>query len=336
MPDTLGMEEATELVYRTLLAHPGERFDRIAELAGLAESELRARLDRLSELTLVRPSHADPGRLHVVAPEIGVKLLLAERQAQLALAQQRLDDARYAAAKLVAQFSRHSAGGNENVERLSDLDEIRDRIRLLCSDVREEVMAFAPDGAQTTENMEAAKPQDAELLGRGVRMRTLYLDSLRNNPPTVAYANWLAELGGQVRTVPSLPVRMLIVDRATAVVPVDSEDSAAGAFVVSGGGILTALCGLFESVWERAAPLDCKSAKERDDRGLTASEAEVLRLLAKGHTDEMIAKRIGVSARTTRRIAADLMEKLDARSRFQAGTSAALRGWITADDVMSA
>lgn len=194
-------------------------------------------------------------------------------------------------------------------------------------------MAFAPDGAQTAENMEAARPQDAQLLERGVRMRTLYLDSLRNNPPTVAYASWLAELGGEVRTAATLPVRMLIVDRKVAVIPADHGDSSAGAMVVRSTGILAALCQLFDSVWSRAAPLLDDGPKKSDSRGLTSSESEVLRMLTQGHTDETIAKRLGVSSRTARRIAADLMGKLDARSRFQAGAQAALYGWISPDSI---
>ncbi|MFF4697189.1 LuxR C-terminal-related transcriptional regulator [Streptomyces chattanoogensis] len=273
--------------------------------------------------------------MHAVSPQIGMKVLLAERRAELAAAQQQLEDARYAAEKIIAEFSQVQDSGNGEVEKLYHIDEIRDRIRLLCSEVREEIMAFTPDGAQTAANMEAAKPQDAELLCRGVRMRTLYLESLRNNPPTVAYANWLVENGGQVRTVPSLPIRMLIIDRATALIPVTRDDSSTGAVVLRGDGILAALCGLFESMWERAVPLGSNKAQERDGRGLTTAEAEVLRLLAKGHTDEFIAKRVGVSSRTVRRVAADLMEKLSARSRFQAGAQAALRGWITVDDAAS-
>ncbi|MFI6683211.1 LuxR C-terminal-related transcriptional regulator [Streptomyces sp. NPDC050485] len=332
MPETLGMEEVTELVYRTMLAHPSEEFTRIREITGLPESELRVQLGRLSQLALVRPSSDDPNRMHVVSPQIGMKVLLAERQAELAAAQQQLENAKFAAEKIIAEFSRVQDSGNGDVEKLYALDEIRDRIRMLCSEVREEIMAFTPDGAQTAENMEAAKPQDAELLGRGVKMRTVYLDSLRNNPPTIAYANWLAEMGGQVRTVPSLPIRMLIMDRTTALIPVTRDDSSMGAVILRGDGILAAMCGLFEATWERATPLVTKRVHERDDRGLTSAEAEVLRLLAKGHTDEFIAKRVGVSSRTVRRIAADLMEKLDARSRFQAGAQAALYGWITADE----
>lgn len=329
------MEKATELVYRTMLAHPGEGFDRIGELTGLSEDGLRAQLALLSQLALVRPASEDPNRLHAVSPQIGMKVLLAERQAELAAAQQQLENARYAAEKIIAEFSQIHDAGNGEIERLYHLDEIRDRIRLMCSEVRDEVMTFTPDGAQTAENMEAAKPQDAELLRRGIKMRTLYLDSLRNNPPTIGYANWLAEQGGRVRTVPSLPIRMLIMDRTTALVPVSRDDSSLGAVVLRGEGILAALCGLFESTWERATPLGSDKTQERDHRGLTPSEAEVLKLLAKGHTDESIAKRVGVSSRTVRRIAADLMEMMDARSRFQAGALAALRGWITLDDATS-
>ncbi|MFF7912187.1 hypothetical protein [Streptomyces sp. NPDC007914] len=41
-----------------------------------------------------------------------------------------------------------------------------------------------------------------------------------------------------------------------------------------------------------------------------------------------MAKRLGVSPRTARRIAADLMERLEARSRFEAGVHAVQDGWL--------
>ncbi|GAA3135976.1 hypothetical protein GCM10010521_22600 [Streptomyces rameus] len=39
-------------------------------------------------------------------------------------------------------------------------------------------------------------------------------------------------------------------------------------------------------------------------------------------------KRLGVSPRTAHRIAADLMERLEARSRFEAGVHAVQDGWL--------
>ncbi len=55
-------------------------------------------------------------------------------------------------------------------------------------------------------------------------------------------------------------------------------------------------------------------------------------MLAQGLTDEAVAKRLGVSPRPARRIAADLMEKLGARSRFQAGARAVAKGWLSGGD----
>jgi DNA-binding NarL/FixJ family response regulator len=51
-------------------------------------------------------------------------------------------------------------------------------------------------------------------------------------------------------------------------------------------------------------------------------------LLSQGHTDDSAAKRLGVSERTCRRMMADMMERLGARSRFEAGLLAAREGWL--------
>ena len=64
------------------------------------------------------------------------------------------------------------------------------------------------------------------------------------------------------------------------------------------------------------------------DTGLTASEQELLRLLGKGLTDEAAAKRLGVSLRTVKRRMEDLMRRLEAGSRFEAGLKAGQRGWL--------
>lgn len=67
---------------------------------------------------------------------------------------------------------------------------------------------------------------------------------------------------------------------------------------------------------------------EPDTGDLTGQQATALRLPAEGHTDETIAKRLGVSHRTARRIASELMDRLGARSRFEAGVRAVQQGWL--------
>jgi DNA-binding CsgD family transcriptional regulator len=55
---------------------------------------------------------------------------------------------------------------------------------------------------------------------------------------------------------------------------------------------------------------------------LLPREWEVLQILAQGCTDEAVARNLGISLRTVRRITADLMDRLGASSRFQAGLRA--------------
>ncbi|MFE7558167.1 LuxR C-terminal-related transcriptional regulator [Kitasatospora sp. NPDC057500] len=329
MLTALGLDTAAEAVYRVMLAHPDDGVTAVAHRLGQDEHQVRSALDRLSELALLRPSAERQGELRAVSPDIGMEILMARQQAELAAQQMRVEASRAAAAELIAEYAQlRPAAGHPGVEHLVGLDRIRDRLATLTREVREEVMTFAPDGAQQPDNIEAAKPLDTDLLDRGIRMRTVYLDSVRNSPHTVEYVNWLAERGGRVRTVPSLPTRMILVDRATAVIPVRSDDTAAGAVVLTGHGTLVALCALFESVWAGAQPLGEQAS--RDEHGLNAQESACIRLLAEGHTDEAIAKRLGVSPRTARRLATDLMERLGARSRFEAGVRAVQNGWLPA------
>ncbi|WP_181009379.1 helix-turn-helix transcriptional regulator [Streptomyces sp. SM11] len=334
MLDALGLDDACANVYRTLLAQPRAGLDDLRRLLGISEHELRSALDKLSELALIRPSLNEPHTFRAVDPELGIQSMLAQQQERLAAEQRRVEQLRSAAARLAADFAASRPLKTAvDVERLDGIEEIRDRIHVLARAVKTDVMTLAPGGAQSAASMEAAKPQDRKLLSSGVRMRTLYLDSVRNSPPTVAYAKWLSEQGGEVRTAPSLPVRLMIMDRSVAIVPTDGENSAAGALVVTANGTLTALCALFDSIWDTAVPLGAVSRdRDRGERGLTSQEAEALRMLGQGLTDEAVAKRLGVSPRTARRIAADLMELLGARSRFQAGARAVTRGWLTGEE----
>ncbi|MER5734424.1 MULTISPECIES: LuxR C-terminal-related transcriptional regulator [unclassified Streptomyces] len=323
----LGLNETAEAVYRVMLAHPQHGVHAIAQSLNLEEEQVRRALDTLSELTLVRASYESQGGLRAVPPALGMEVLMARQQADLAARQQRLEASREAAARLIADYAALTpAASVPGVEQLIGLDRIRDRLATLTREVREELLGLNTDGAQTAEAMEASRPLDQELLDRGVRMRTVYLDSVRNDEPTLTYADWLTTRGAQVRTVPMLPTRMIVVDRRTAIIPLTTRDTAAGAVVLTSDGLVTALCALFETIWATARPLGSGSVP--DEHGLTAQQGATLRLLASGHTDEAIAKRLGVSSRTARRIATDLMDRLGARSRFEAGVRAVQQGWL--------
>ncbi|MFJ8510252.1 LuxR C-terminal-related transcriptional regulator [Streptomyces avermitilis] len=328
MGEVSGLDPVANTVYRAILKHSSGSLDLIAEETRLSSDQLEEALERMERMGLIRPAQSHPVGIRPLPPEAAISSLLAAREAELAAKQHQLAMERAAAARLIAEYAEFAPPFVEqpSVDQLTGLDEIREFLTDLSWEAEEEVLTFAPQGAHQPESIAAAKPLDERLRDRGVKVRTVYLDSARRHAPTAEYLGWLTQQGSEVRTVATLPVRMVIFDRRVAVLPTDAADSAQGAMVVRAQGMLAAFCGLFEAIWPTATQF--ASRPVRDQRGLTPQESAALHMLSKGMTDGAIAKRLGVSPRTARRIAADLMLGLEATSRFQAGLHAAQRGWL--------
>ncbi|WP_405009835.1 LuxR C-terminal-related transcriptional regulator [Kitasatospora sp. NBC_01539] len=290
-----------------------------------SEDDVRCALDRLAELNLLRRSAQAPGGLRPVSPDLGFQLLLQRQQAQLLRQQQEFAENQAAISKLLDEYSELRTGERHGVEYLQGIEAIQLRLEELAHRSKSECLSLMPGGAQSAASLDASRPLDSCLMGRGVSVLTVYLDSVRNDNTTVDYARWLHASGGEVRTAPALPLRMVLFDREVALLPVDPENTRKGAVQLTGPGVMTALVALFEEVWARAAPI--ASTPDRDQAGLTAQERELLRQLAQGATDEIAAKKLGIGLRTARRMMSDMMARLGARSRFEAGILAARAGW---------
>lgn len=317
-------------MYRLLLINHSLSADEVVQQSGLQPEDTREVLDHLTSLNLVIEETVEGiGRvLRPADPRVGLQSLLSDQLAELHVRQQEYEENRTTIGKLLAEFDDlYPTHGSPDGQRLIGINEIQGRIKELALSATSECMTFNPGGAQSAASLEASKPLDRDVINRGVHMRTVYLDSVRNDGTTSEYAHWLTELGGQVRTVPVLPVRMVLVDRKVALVPVDAHNSRKGAIQLQSPGVIAALVDLFERVWAQAVPLGAPQQK-RQENGLTPREQELLKLLAQGLTDAAAGKSLGLSLRTVRRMTADLSERLNARSRFEAGLRAGQRGWL--------
>jgi DNA-binding CsgD family transcriptional regulator len=321
--ESFGLTRLTESVYRLVLAEPSWGVDELVTHLRTDEATIRSCLDELAELALLQPSWDEPGGLRPVSPQVGLAALVAQAEADIAERQHRMERAR--AAMLAAAAEHETHRDRVALTVLRGLDEVRGRLEELAESAVQEVCSLTPGQAHREDTHSAGRSTSLRPLERGVSLRGLYLESFRNDPATLDYLRWMTEHGGLVRTVPTLPMMMVIVDRQRALVPLDPDDSRLGAIEVTAPGVVLALHALFEQMWaagtpfgERAAPVD----------GLTGQERELIQILADGATDETAARRLGVSLRTVRRMMANLMERLDASSRFQAGVLAAQQGWL--------
>lgn len=322
-----GLTEGADRLYRFVLAQPGcDTAKAAAEFGGSAQA-LDEALQELTRLELLASDGTDSGQLYVVNPKAALDTLLAFQQAEIAERNRTLARSQAAAEMLLAQYAAQHGGEEEpEVEHLRGAEAVRARMTDLVPTMHKESLAFVPGGAQAPEVLAASEVTSAEPLARGVRMRSVYLDSIRNAPGTLEHAQWLTERGAEVRTVPALPMRLWIKDQELAMVPIDPADSAAGAVLLRQPGAVAAFLALFEGVWASAVPFGEAPRRSLEDPG--SQPRELLRLLAQGYTDEAAARRLGISLRSERRLISELMEKLDAQSRFQLGQRAVENGYI--------
>ena len=323
----LGLGVDAGIAYQTLIKYPNVSTSELALSFAWPHERLRRALDELERFSLIRPSREQPDEPLLVSPEIALKELLDEQESDLDHHQRDVVRTRQLVASMISEYDR----SQKNRSALPAQQLIgRDAVLVFTDDLAHscatEIVAFTPGDSLIRDSSPAGRDADQELLGRGVRIRRLFLESIANDATAMSYVRWLIEQGGEARMVPSLPVRMTIYDRAAAMVAIDPHRSSEGAMLLRGTGVLTALCAFFDFAWGSGSELGV--LPDRDDDGLTGQEREILRLLADGDTDAVVARKLGVSVRTTRRIIAELAERLGARSRFQIGAKAVEAGWL--------
>jgi DNA-binding CsgD family transcriptional regulator len=162
-------------------------------------------------------------------------------------------------------------------------------------------------------------------LRNGAQVRTLYLDAITDDTPSMSFVQDLVAAGAEARTSQSLPIWLTILGRRIVAMPRDPDGLAGEAVLVQGDAHVRAAVSLFTLAWEAAQPL---SEPYDDGETLTSWERKVLVQLATGTKDETGARRLGVSPRTYRRHVTELCSRLGASSRFQAGVLAARAGLV--------
>lgn len=252
--------------------------------------------------------------------------LIGEQRSQFSALLVEAEGRQLAMATLIDRVARPEPDASSEVGALHGVDNVRAWLGENAKSARHEVVSFSPGGGQKPQTLTNALPLDEQALRRGVLQRTILLTSASYDANTRAHVEHLSVLGGQFRTVSTLPMRMLVIDDKVALLPLRTNESSLGAFVVRTPGTIYALRALFDAYWKTGANFG--ESQSPDARGLNSQESALLAMLADGMDDEEAARRMGVSVRTIRRKVSALSERLDARSRFQAGVNAVRAGWL--------
>lgn len=332
--DLLGLDrelaEAYGVAVCRIVWNRDDLADEIAVRTSLTRTQAVSGVERMVEQGVLRAAEAAPGAVRVVAPALALRARLAQQRSELAARQQRIEEADLALTTLQEQWSEtKDTQAAQVMEQITGIDTLRGRLEQMAASTQRETLSLLPAHVLTEESIESSQVLDADTLARGVAMRTVVVESAARHRVTGAYLRTLAEQGAEIRTVAALPLRLLVSDRISAVLPINAESPRDGALIVRAPGLLTALVALFETVWRSATPLEAPRPAEPLRFGET--ETAILRILATGATDEAVSRHLGLSVRTVRRLVSALMTELGAGSRFELGVKLGARGWAVDD-----
>lgn len=306
--------------------------DHIVDAAAVAdrlrqpEPRVLGALRALVGLKLVKPERGGGDGFVAVSPEAAESELVAPLEQAIHQRMRAVADIRGQLRTFSGTFNEAHRARQDAVQIVDDLDQVRMMLDDASRRCQSEVLTMQPGGGRAADQLRDAVTRDMAMLERGVGMRIIYQHSARTDVPTRDYVREVSAQGAQVRTTNEIFDRMIIFDRRIAFVPNHKADGSVGAAVVHEPTMVSVLHRFHQHVWLSASVLDPRDAAYGDT--LDEVRTTILELLASGLTDEVIARRIGLSARTCRRHIARLMSDLKADSRFQAGVAAALGGLV--------
>ena len=305
-----------------------------AAAAGVSAAEVERTCEQLIENHLLSPNPLDPKRLVPNSPEIAAARLIEPVDELIRTYRKAAEVTRERFSQLMPAFLARSEGGQGDHGRLLEtVADAQDVQLLVVEEVQRcssDLMTVQPGGARGPAALEDSLPHDLAALARGVRLRALYQHTTRASLHNATYVAAVSEAGGQVRTTEQIAERMFIFDRKTAFIPKwVHPDRVPGAVIVREPVLVAFLCSFFEQMWLTAAPYvpNAPGYQEVSDE----LRRSVIRLLAQGFKDEVVARKLGMSVRTCRRHIASIMQALGAESRFEAGVKAAQLGMLELD-----
>ncbi len=219
----------------------------------------------------------------------------------------------------------------EGVRFLPSRDAARDRLAYLIATARHEHLTINPEMSFEQSAVQAAATTELALDARQVDVRVLGIQP--------ADPDLLQPFGGpaqqsntEYRQAPTVPMKLMMIDRSVALFPVDPHDYDRGYLELTHPPVVEKLHQTFEAHWNGSARTP---ETTMPPFVLSPRESAIVALLAKGHTDAVVAKQLRISDRSVTNILRSVMDRLGVENRFQLGLALGNLGAVEAPPGMT-
>jgi DNA-binding NarL/FixJ family response regulator len=263
--------------------------------------------------------------LRPIDPLIATTGLLTQVQNELGRQQDRLLQGYIAAAELhQRQLHDKQPGEVPSVlaQVLTDRDEIAER---WMTSIHTTQCTYRSIAVHDPDRTSAVLPSPLAGQCDSMTFRELCTPEFLADPRGAEAVRAAVDAGVDVRTVQTLPARMIVVDDHFALVALTPTGDS-GVVLVRSSVMIAALTQYYDRLWSSATPV--VATPNQLTKKLGATEREVLALLVHGLKDEAIARNLSLSVRTVRRHIATVMDFVDAPTRFAAGAAAQRLGLL--------
>ncbi|MFE0458591.1 LuxR C-terminal-related transcriptional regulator [Kitasatospora sp. NPDC058965] len=308
------MSAPADLVHRTLTALGPSTQAELAATLKMARRRVQEALDELRAVGGCEPEGARQPRWRAAAAHT-LADALRRRRLETAAAANTLRQRMTSPGGLAIKEADLSTAFGTTIRPLFGSEQVRARLGDLVAAEHCEHLAMNPEPAFDNRTLQAAAPLDRKLVSRGIQLFSLGVPRAADDR-SGAHTQELIAGGMHYRELPALPTKLIIIDRTTAIVPIDPGTPGKGAWEITTPAVLHRLTELYLQYWHQGITPE---RRWTPPMSLTPRERAVLSLLADGHTDDSAAAQLGLSRRTIAYTIADLMERYNARNRFQLG-----------------
>jgi sugar-specific transcriptional regulator TrmB len=311
----LGVAPAEERIYISLLTRSGATVDEVAKRLQLSRRASQRVLSALEQKGLATQSPEKSPRFSAVPPDIAADVLIARRHSEL-------HHARAAMVQLreTVDGGRKKYRGDKRIVEIVSRQAAAQMFLHSIASARTEILCLErmPALASTLGTLDQ---RYVDCLARGVRCRSITDSELLNLTGTLKRLRAASAAGEQFRIFPSLPFKLVVLDRRIGIIPLSLAQPDGPVLLVRSSSLLDALCELFEMYWRAATPFVVGKAIAGDAQLLHTDL--LIPLLASGMNDKAIEHELAISPRTLARRIVEMTVRLGATTRFQAGWLAA-------------
>jgi sugar-specific transcriptional regulator TrmB len=250
----LGLTTYEARAYVALVRRDSFTAAQVARQAGLPRQRIYDVLGSLVEKGLASSRPGAVVKYAAIAPEPAIERLLAFRRESMAALEQ---DATDLVGALAPEFEAGQAHSDplEYIEVLRDRGAINERFAELQAGVKREILVFTkpPYATPPQENVEGIE------VTRSHVARSVYEDSVFDDPETTEGVRRFIEAGEEARFVEHVPLKLVIIDEA--IVMFGMQDPVGGAseltiMVVEHPALASTLKLAFQSVWDDGLTFD--------------------------------------------------------------------------------